>query len=145
MCICPMVVSQWGLNSKNNQGKTGPGHAMVVSQWSSSELWVLHSPWRTSAHPERCPRPAQGAYAPWRSASGDLTARTIKAGPAQGTPWWSASGVAPSTGFSSQPGVQVPTQMVPAHGQRGGESSCSYRFHGESPQRVTKPLTPQGL
>ena len=136
MCICPMVVSQWGLNSKNNQGKTGPGHSMVVSQWSSSELWVLHSPWRTSAHPERCPRPAQGAYAPWRSASGDLTARTIKAGPAQGTPWWSASGVAPSTGFST--GVQVPTQ-------RGGESSCSYRFHGESPQRVTKPLTPQGL
>ena len=61
MCICPMVVSQWGLNSKNNQGKTGPGHSMVVSQWSSSEFWVLQSPWRTSAHPERCPRPAQGA------------------------------------------------------------------------------------
>ena len=52
---------------------------------------------------ERC------AYAPWWSASGDLTARTIQARPAQGTPWWSASGVAPSTGFTSQPGAQVPT------------------------------------
>ena len=31
-CVCPMVVSQWGLNSKNNQGETGPGHSMVVSQ-----------------------------------------------------------------------------------------------------------------
>ena len=115
-----MVVSQWGLNSKNNQGKTGPGHSMVVSQWSSSELWVLHSPWRTSARPERCPRPAQEAYAPWRSASGDLTARTIKAGPAQGTPWWSASGVAPSTGFSSQPGVQVPAQRGARARPEGG-------------------------
>ena len=36
MCICPMVVSQWGLNSKNNQGKTGPGHSMVVSQCSGA-------------------------------------------------------------------------------------------------------------
>ena len=144
MCICPMVVSQWGLNSKNNQGKTGPGHSMVVSQWSSSELWVLHSPWRTSAHPERCPRPAQGAYAPWRSASGDLTARTIKAGPAQGTPCgqpveYRAQGSPVNLAY------KCPPREVPAHGQRGGESSCSYRFHGESPQRVTKPLTPQGL
>ena len=115
---------------------------------------------------ERC------AYAPWWSASGDLTARTIQARPAQGTPWWSASGVAPSTGFTSQPGAQVPTlkgararpeggarvaaatdflahkgppSEVPAHGQRGGESSSSYRFHGESPRRVIKPLTPQGF
>ena len=82
-----MEVSQWGLNSKNNQSRTGPGHSMVVSQWSSSEHRVLQSTWRASDHRE-----------------------------------------------------------VPAHGQRGGgESSCSYRFHGESPQRVTKPLTPQGL
>ena len=36
-CVCPMVVSQWGLNSKNNRGKTSPGHSMVVSQWSSPE------------------------------------------------------------------------------------------------------------
>ena len=49
------------------------------------------------------------AYAPWWSASGDLTARTIKARPAQGTPWWSASGVAPSFGCSIHLGVQVPT------------------------------------
>ena len=71
MCICPMVVSQWGLNSKNNQGKTGPGHSMVVSQWSSSELWVLHSHWR-------------------------------------------------STGFSSQPGAQVPTQRGARARPEGG-------------------------
>ena len=137
MCICPMVVSQWGLNSKNNQGKTGPGHSMVVSQWSSSELWVLHSHWRTSAHPVRCPHPAQGAYAPWRSASGDLTARTIKAGPAQGTPWWSASGVAPSTGFSSQPGVQVPTQRGararPEGARVAAATDSTGRVHSELP------------
>ena len=44
-----MVVSQWGLNSKNNQGKTGPGHSMVVSQWSSPERKVLRSPWLAAA------------------------------------------------------------------------------------------------
>ena len=43
-CVCPMVVSQWGLNSKNNRGKTSPGHSMVVSQWSSPER-------RFPAHP----------------------------------------------------------------------------------------------
>ena len=58
--LCFMVVSQWGLNSKNNQSRTGPGHSMVVSQWSSSEHRVLQSTWRTSAHPERCPRTARG-------------------------------------------------------------------------------------
>ena len=42
MCKCPMVVSQWGLNS--NQDKTGPGHSMVVSQWSSSEHRVPSQP-----------------------------------------------------------------------------------------------------
>ena len=71
---CPMEVSQWGLDSKNNQSRTGLGHSMVVSQWSSSEHRVLQSTWRSSAHPERC------------------RARL-----------------------------------------EGGESSCSYRFHGESP------------
>ena len=45
-----MEVSQWGLNSKNNQSRTGPGHSMVVSQWSSSEHRILQSTWRTSAH-----------------------------------------------------------------------------------------------
>ena len=55
-----MEVSQWGLDSKNNQSRTGPGHSMVVSQWSSSEHRVLQSTWRTSAHPERCPRTARG-------------------------------------------------------------------------------------
>ena len=60
MCICPMVVSQWGLNSKNNPGQTGPGHSMVISQWSSSEHRVHQSTWRTSAHPQRCPRTARG-------------------------------------------------------------------------------------
>ena len=55
-----MVVSQWGLNSKNNPGKTGPGHSMVVSQWSSSEHRVHQSTWRTSAHPQRRPRTARG-------------------------------------------------------------------------------------
>ena len=44
-----MVVSQWGLNSKNYQGKTGPGHSMVVSQWSSPERKVLLSPWLAAA------------------------------------------------------------------------------------------------
>ena len=44
-----MVVSQWGLNSKNYQGKTGPGHSMVVSQWSSPERKVLRSPWLAAA------------------------------------------------------------------------------------------------
>ena len=82
---CPMLVSQSGLNSKNNQAR-----------------------------------------------------------PAQGTPWWSASGVAPSTGFSVNLAYKCPPRTVPAHCQRGGESSCSYRFHGEIPQRVIKPLTPQG-
>ena len=48
-CVCPMVVSQWGLNSKNYQGKTGPGHSMVVSQWSSPERKVLRSPWLAAA------------------------------------------------------------------------------------------------
>ena len=44
-----MVVSQWGLNSKNYQGKTGLGHSMVVSQWSSPERKVLRSPWLAAA------------------------------------------------------------------------------------------------
>ena len=47
--MCPMVVSQWELNSKNNPGKTGPGHSMVVSQWSSSERKILLSPWLAAA------------------------------------------------------------------------------------------------
>ena len=74
-----MEVSQWGLNSKNNQSRTGPGHSMVVSQWSSS-----------------------------------------------------------STGFSSQPGVQVPTQRGARARPEGGreqlqlpislgESTASYQ------------------
>ena len=54
-CLCPMVVSQWGLNSKNYRGKTGPGHSMVVSQWSSPERKVLRSPWLAAA-PTWCPR-----------------------------------------------------------------------------------------
>ena len=44
-----MVVSQWGLSRKNNQGKTGPGHSMVVSQWSSPERKVHLSPWLAAA------------------------------------------------------------------------------------------------
>ena len=44
-----MVVSQWGLNSKNYRGKTGPGHSMVVSQWSSPGRKVLRSPWLAAA------------------------------------------------------------------------------------------------
>ena len=32
-----MVVSQWGLVSKNSGCKTSPGHPMVVSQWSNPE------------------------------------------------------------------------------------------------------------
>ena len=34
----PMVVSQWGLDSKNSGCKTSPGHPMVDSQWSNPEL-----------------------------------------------------------------------------------------------------------
>ena len=113
MCICPMVVSQWGLNSKSSPGKTGPGHSMVVSQWSSSEHRIHQSTWRTSAYPQRCPRTARGG-----------------------------ARVAAATDYLAHKG---PPSEVPAHGQRGGESSSSYRFHGESPRRVTKPLTPQGL
>ena len=72
---------------------------------------------------ERC------AYAPWWSASGDLTARTIQARPAQGTPvsQWS----------SSEHRVHQSTWRTSAHPQRcprtargGGESSSSYRLPG---------------
>ena len=81
---------------------------------------------------ERC------AYAPWWSASGDLTARTMKARPAQGTPWRSASGVAPSTGFTSQPGAQVPTLKGASARPEGGArvaaaTDSTGRVHGELP------------
>ena len=63
-CMCPMVVSQWGLNSKNSQGKTGPGHSMVVSQWSSAERMVLHSPFVYKCPPREVSPPGTGGICP---------------------------------------------------------------------------------
>ena len=48
-CGCPMVVSQWELNSKNYQGKTGPGPWWSASGAAPSE--------RFSAHPDLQLRP----------------------------------------------------------------------------------------
>ena len=136
--------------------RRGSDHVLVVKNRQPTLNGERMLQARLPRGDERC------ANAPRWSASGDLTARTIKARPAQGTPWWSANGVAPSTEFTSQPGAQVPTlegararpeggtrvasatdylahkgppSEVPVHGQRGAESSSSYRFIGESPRR----------
>ena len=51
-----MVVSQWGLDSKNNQGKTGPGHSggqpVEQPRAEGSPLTLACS----CAHLDRCPR-----------------------------------------------------------------------------------------
>ena len=84
--------------------RRGSDHVLVVKDRQPTLNGERMLQVRLPRGDERC------AYAPWWSASGDLTARTIKARPAQGTPWWSASGVAPSSGCSIHLGVQVPTQ-----------------------------------
>ena len=146
MCICPMVVSQWGLNSKNNQGKTGPGHSMVVSQWSSSEFWGAPFTLAYKCPPREVSAPGTGGISPMEVSKWGLHSKNNqgKTGPGYSmvVSQWSSSEhrVLQSTWRTS-----APPREVPAHGQRGDKSSCSYRFHVESPQRVTKPLTPQGL
>ena len=53
-----MVVSPWGLDSKNSGCKTSPGHSMVVSQWSNPEQQpnttcgsIIERPTQSSQHP----------------------------------------------------------------------------------------------
>ena len=76
----------------------------------------------------------------------DLTARTIKARPAQGTPWWSASGAAPSKRSSAHPGSCAHLDRCP-HKQslKTARGSNSFQFHRERHQHVAKPLKAQSL
>ena len=101
----PPSCSHWCDSGYSNRGHQKRFGSRTRCQGQTTDTqWRKDVASQTPWGDERC------AYAPWWSASGDLTARTIKARPAQGTPWWSASGVAPSFGCSIHLGVQVPTQ-----------------------------------
>ena len=104
--------------------RRGSDHVLVVKNRQPTLNGERMLQVRLPRGDERC------ANAPWWSASGDFTARTNKARPAQGTPWWSANGVAPSTEFTSQPGAQVPTRRRPRTARGGNESSISSRLPG---------------